>query len=554
MNRICCAAVFLLTLTAALFSITGSQSPSTRDEQLIQKIKAARPYLLRGRRHFLKQDYGKAEKDIRKCLDIFPRFSDAAFISAQIAYARGEFTTALEMIEKAEADHAFMVELSHRVQSEVRERQQKQSRELEEEMRFLQSQWVSQDADCALISALSSARQRMAGLKSGEIAPFEAPADLPGAYSFVHGNILFRLQDFESSEKQYLAALQNDPRLRGAYNNLAGLLFHQRRYISALDIANQALIHGVPVDPGLQSEILLALGKPEADILEREFSDGVKQFMVNAGKKEDPLYVNCYVVFNPATRDALIIDPGAADERIPRFISERGLRVRKILNTHGHSDHIQADEYFSGLYQVSIAAPRSDAHLFPQDLVRSNRMEWIEGDGPLPVEGFAVTALHIPGHSPGSLCFLIDRHLFSGDNLFRRGIGRVWEDTLKAWFESTHSEIRGIRDKLFILSDDLPVHPGHGLATTIGEEKLSNPFFSTSSLCQLLKQSLSSEKGIVSATVEDDPGAATDMHLVFTDSAALEVFLNTYGDSLLGIKLRLTEREKSGEIDMKDGA
>jgi len=194
-----------------------------------------------------------------------------------------------------------------------------------------------------------------------------------------------------------------------------------------------------------------------------------------------PLEVNCYI-FGDENGEVVVIDPGAEGERIIAFIEERGYRPRCIINTHCHIDHIRANADVKGKYNIPILVHKEDAPILtsPQDA----ELEEMIGGKPSPpadrllsegdeikVGSFTLKVIHTPGHTPGGISLLFDDGVFTGDTLFAGGVGRTdlpggsW-DTL----------VSSIREKLLVLPDSLPIYPGHGPSSTIGEEKRYNPF------------------------------------------------------------------------------
>lgn len=201
-------------------------------------------------------------------------------------------------------------------------------------------------------------------------------------------------------------------------------------------------------------------------------------------KEVGPLACNCYIVGDPATMTAIVIDPGGDADELVESIRARGLVVAAIVATHAHFDHVIAAEELrraTGAPFYLHAADRSlldwmqeSARLFlgielgsPPDVDRdaSEGDKLVAGDVELEI-------VHTPGHSPGSISLVTESAVFSGDTLFQGSIGRT---DLPG---GDHAAlVAAVRNKLFPLDDDLPVYPGHGPATTLGHERRFNPFF-----------------------------------------------------------------------------
>jgi hydroxyacylglutathione hydrolase len=198
------------------------------------------------------------------------------------------------------------------------------------------------------------------------------------------------------------------------------------------------------------------------------------------------LQANCYIVMCPTTHEAMVVDPGAEPERILAAVREMGARVTRIVHTHGHFDHIGATEaLLAGLSApVPVFAHPADAYLYtpearamgasmgylaPEHLVTPDA-DLHDGDE-VPVGTLRFAVIATPGHTPGGVCLRSGNLLLSGDTLFRRGIGRT---DLPGGDEEAIYE--SILTRLYPLPPDTRVLPGHGPATTIGEERQSNPF------------------------------------------------------------------------------
>ena len=168
---------------------------------------------------------------------------------------------------------------------------------------------------------------------------------------------------------------------------------------------------------------------------------------------------NCYVLIDPETKEALIIDAAFDPERI---LSEvQGLKVQRILTTHGHYDHHQAFDPVRKALRVPGGIGEADAEMLdtaPDFTIK-------DGDS-FKFGRNEVVAIHTPGHTPGSTCFLIGSHLFTGDTLFPGGPGNTKKDA-----ERFKQIIGSIDSRLFTLPENTVVLPGHGKDTTIGHEK-----------------------------------------------------------------------------------
>ena len=172
-----------------------------------------------------------------------------------------------------------------------------------------------------------------------------------------------------------------------------------------------------------------------------------------------PMDNDVYIVRCRETGEAVLIDAANEHERLLELC--RTLNVRKVIETHGHADHIQAVPAVRDAgYDVGITA--EDASMLPgYDFV-------LEDDSVVEVGRLRLRTIHTPGHTPGSMCFKVEGSpvLFSGDTLFPVGPG-----TTRFSYSSFAQIIRSIEDKLFTLPPNTVVMPGHGLDTTIGAER-----------------------------------------------------------------------------------
>jgi hydroxyacylglutathione hydrolase len=188
------------------------------------------------------------------------------------------------------------------------------------------------------------------------------------------------------------------------------------------------------------------------------------------------------VVGTESSGEGLVIDPGGQAEDIYQAITDSGLEIRVIVLTHGHSDHIAALRDIQDRTGAEVAIHAADADFLegrgslssqfgisyrtphpPERLLH-------EGDV-VEIAGLSFKVIHTPGHTPGSICLLTGDKVFTGDTLFRRGIG-----TTLMPGSSRPQLIDSIRTRLMVLPDNTTVYPGHGRETTIGAERRDNPY------------------------------------------------------------------------------
>jgi glyoxylase-like metal-dependent hydrolase (beta-lactamase superfamily II) len=197
-----------------------------------------------------------------------------------------------------------------------------------------------------------------------------------------------------------------------------------------------------------------------------------------------PLQCNCSVIGDETSREAIVIDPGAEISRVLDTVERHGLKVMQILVTHGHIDHVGGAMKLKKATGAPILINKNDA---PQLQMLDMQATWIGVAPPGEVtidasleDGAVVhagtirgTVMHTPGHTEGSTCiyFPAEKKLIAGDTLFAGSIGRT--DLPGGNFEKI---MQSLHDRVMTLPEDVTVIPGHGPATSIGEEKETNPF------------------------------------------------------------------------------
>jgi len=195
----------------------------------------------------------------------------------------------------------------------------------------------------------------------------------------------------------------------------------------------------------------------------------------------NPFYQNVWIVSDETDNSAVLIDPGAEPEKILTFIKNNELTPFAVLCTHAHPDHISAVSAIQKVFPVPCYIHRDDRQTLETSEMLGqmlgfgtsdlpNNIHWIDRDQILTFGKMNFHVIHTPGHTPGSVCFLIGNSLISGDTLFAKSVGRV--DLPGGSRKMLEESLK----KLSNLPDNLSVYPGHGLQTTMREELRSNPY------------------------------------------------------------------------------
>ncbi len=192
---------------------------------------------------------------------------------------------------------------------------------------------------------------------------------------------------------------------------------------------------------------------------------------------------NCYIVVNETSKECFIIDPGDDEEVLIAAIEEEKAVPKAILLTHGHFDHIYAVEPLAKKYGIPVYASEKEAQLLAEPEMNCSALygrevavvpeNYIEDGDIFEIAGIKIKGLHTPGHTKGSMCFYVgsENTLFSGDTLFKGGVGRTDLPT-----GNTHLLLESLRDKIIVLPPETIIYPGHGPQTELDYEKRNNSY------------------------------------------------------------------------------
>lgn len=197
-----------------------------------------------------------------------------------------------------------------------------------------------------------------------------------------------------------------------------------------------------------------------------------------------PLQCNCTILGDLVSRKAIVVDPGGDSEILLERLVEMNLQVERIIHTHAHLDHFLASGKMKEATGAKLALHRED--LFLWDMLEDQcRMfgipfepppppdQWLENEEEIDLNDIQGKALHTPGHTPGSMCFLFESQklLIAGDTLFQGSIGRT-----DLWGGDFKKIEKSIQEKLYTLDEETSVITGHGESTSIGHEMRANSF------------------------------------------------------------------------------
>lgn len=198
---------------------------------------------------------------------------------------------------------------------------------------------------------------------------------------------------------------------------------------------------------------------------------------------------NCYFIINEDTKETIIIDPSDDVNKIIKKVEDSNLVPVGILLTHGHFDHIMAVPGVSNHFNIPVYAHIDDRELANDAILNGGYLiqstftlklnNFLKDQEEIQLAGFKIRVIHTPGHTAGSVCYYLyeENVLMSGDTLFYNSVGRTDMPT-----GDGRVLLHSIEKKLMLLADETKVYPGHGMSTTIGTERTSNPFINADAM------------------------------------------------------------------------
>ncbi len=260
LSRPVLAGLLIFILFYCVQPVRAQKGFGLTEKEFVDKWKRSNPHFLKGKGHFAKKKYDKAEEEFKACLEVLPEHSDALYFLAQV-----DFPQALADIEKAKDNFAVISKFTAYIDAQRLDSLRDEQTRLSQEISTLQDAYnrtMDQSQKQQLMQSISNLRSQLSTVNSRiQERPLPEGMTLPADYSFIHGNILFKMNRFQDAHDHYLKALEADSTHVGAYNNLVNMYYMAKDYEGALKYIETAEGNGVEVNPKLKEAVLKATKK-----------------------------------------------------------------------------------------------------------------------------------------------------------------------------------------------------------------------------------------------------------------------------------------------------
>jgi len=251
--------LFLYVLVLGVNFSFGQKHFYMEEKQLYEKFRLSNPIFIKGKEHFQKKKYEKAEKELKKCLEIMPEHTYAQFYLAHVLYIKKDFNKALEHIEKAKENYELMAELRTYSYQQYTDQLREQKDELNNQLLNLRDalpNTTDEQKKIKLQAQISQAENQIGIINNRLSEPVAKGYSIPADYFYLHGNIFFKLKRFQEAHDQYVEAIKADPHHTNAHNNLINIYFMAKQYKKAVDCINRAEAQGVKINIKLKKAVM----------------------------------------------------------------------------------------------------------------------------------------------------------------------------------------------------------------------------------------------------------------------------------------------------------
>jgi tetratricopeptide (TPR) repeat protein len=265
LSRPALACLLIFILFYGVQPVRAQKGFGLNEKEFVDKWKRSNPHFLKGKGHFTKKKFDKAEEEFKACLEVLPDHADALYFLAQVDSQKGDFPRALADIEKAEAAFAVISKFTAFIDAQRLDSLRDEQMTLNQQVSTLQDAYnrtTDNSQKQQLMQSISNLKSQLFAITSRlQEQPVPGGIAFPADYSYIHGNILFKMNRFQDAHDQYLKTLEADSAHIGAYNNLVNMYYMAKDYEGALKYIETAEANGVEVNPKLKEAVLKATKK-----------------------------------------------------------------------------------------------------------------------------------------------------------------------------------------------------------------------------------------------------------------------------------------------------